>query len=225
MKDKPDYLRELLSYMSYEVRTPLNGIIGFSELLFEKFKNTNGEHKEWVHYLKVLNNITLSAYYDLMNGIGIINWNGEKSLEQIDIVELLYELENSLNNNFWMTHNESVAFILESEEKNIFLEADKGILTNMFRWFFGEQTSFSGSHDRTTRFLIRTGLNHDSVQISISNVTGKKNSAITKLCEDSVWPHIIMKILKAHSGSLTYKTDGKGKTYAEISLPIKQKKI
>lgn len=224
MEEKLKMISQLLANMSHEIRTPLNGVLGFVEMLYTGYEETKDDHREVLSLLNKSSKNVWSAFDDLIiAGITIIH-GIHLNVSRFNILSTLELIEKSLNNTYWMCGGYTIELILESEQKDIWTEADQRMFEAMFRWFIGNQIFRSTVHEESVRFFIHVKSVEDSLLMSISNVSEMEESQIRDLYEGDVWTYLIENIIKAHSGTLDYKTDGNGKTYAEITLPLEQKK-
>lgn len=224
MEEKLNLLSQLMAEMSHEIRTPLNGVLGFIEMLHTGYEETKEDHREIISLLNKSSKNVWSAFDDLITATMIIIHGINKSITKFDIFSTLEVIETSLNKTYWMCGGYTIEFILEGEQKEIWIEAHQRLIETMFRWFIGNQVIQSTIHEERSRFFIHVKTVEESVLIAISNVSEMEESAIKELYEGHSWTYLIEYIIEAHSGTLTYKPDGNGKTFAEISLPLKQEK-
>jgi light-regulated signal transduction histidine kinase (bacteriophytochrome) len=223
MKNKTDTFRQLLAVFSHEIRAPLNGVIGFSEILMTDETIDKEDQKKWLRNIHQSSVRVWSAYNDIIDCSFLLT-NEPVHFEQVNLPELFISVEETLNDNYWMVSRQSFKFILESDQKSSCIEANKMLLKNMLVWFFGENSSLCHDFDKTNKYFVWIGNKPDFVEISIANVTGGEKSFIHQTQTNPLWMEVIMEIVKIHSGRLVYKKDGNGKTFTEISLPLKQEK-
>lgn len=222
MNDKTRIYSNLLAIFSHEIRTPLNGIIGFSELLQMEGIECSEEHKKMIGHINEASLRVLGAFNDLMVAAKYVFRPFDLHLESVDLTYLFHSVERILNNQYWMAYDRSFRFIIEPDADLQTIEADKSMLHNMFVWFICDNSRHFRENRKDNVFFIHLTSKSGFIEISISNVTGGENSKIHE--SESSWMELISEITKAHSGQFDYKTNGNGKTYAAISLPVNQEK-
>jgi light-regulated signal transduction histidine kinase (bacteriophytochrome) len=224
MEDKIRAYSNLLTTINHEIRPPLNVICGFSEILQEEIETLSDEHKDMLISIERSAKEAISVFNDLIDAsIITINENIKIRPEQVDLIQILKRTESHLNDEHWLAKYHHINFMIESKEQQINIEAEKSLLSYMFTWLFGEQALMGGNNNKTKNFLIPISANNDFVTISISNVIGQESTQIRELTEGGTYYNLVVKIIKAHSGTIAFKPDGNGKTFIEIILPVKQK--
>lgn len=116
---------EFIANMSHEIKTPLNIIIGFSELL----SNTKVETHKYLKYLQNINNSgkhLLNLTNDIINISKIESGNFKLNNEDIDVELLIIDVINSLK---LISSSKSIGIDLDLIKTNIF--SDKKILTQI----------------------------------------------------------------------------------------------
>ena len=97
--------------MSHEIKTPLNAIVGFSELIIES--QSNEEKNELLKYIRENNEKLLSLISDIVDMLNIETGEMICTFSEINIKELVTEIYNE-----WHAHTQpDVKFNLLAELK------------------------------------------------------------------------------------------------------------
>jgi K+-sensing histidine kinase KdpD len=220
MKDKSEIWLKIIYTFIHELRTPLGGIIGYSELL-QIVENLNlDDQKEISNVIHKASNNLVILVSEMFSCFGIISGKHNLYLEMCDISNLLMQVEKALNNQYWMSHGRSFQFIIENDMEIANIEADKNLLINMFLWFFGDNSLHYDDSEKTNVYFIHIVGKPEFIEISISNITGDQKSKINKSDSESPWMTLILEMLKKHSGHLKFKVDGSNKNFAVITFPL-----
>jgi len=118
---------EFLHNLSHEVRTPLNGIVGFSSLL--KKENLSDQKQNEYTDIIIQSSYRLQKVIDNIVEVSINNIKQEKlNIENIDITKYLKELYSI----FSIKNNEDVKLSLNIDHSaNIIIESDTDVLTKI----------------------------------------------------------------------------------------------
>lgn len=85
---------DFLSNMSLELRTPLNSIVGFSQLLYEENMHRADHHKEYCHNILVCSNHLTQMISDMFDISEIESGKLEFHPQLTDLTKLVQEIEN-----------------------------------------------------------------------------------------------------------------------------------
>jgi len=117
-----------LANISHEIRSPLNGIIGFSELLADK-NLTDAERERYLNIIQNNGNALISLLSDLIDISKLESGNLEISRHKFRPVKLLEDLKHQFESNSGGKYGEvSVVFTANSAIKDIEIESDSNRL-------------------------------------------------------------------------------------------------
>lgn len=117
-----------LANISHEIRSPLNGIIGFSELLADK-NLTDAERERYLNIIQNNGNALISLLSDLIDISKLESGNLEISRHKFRPVKLLEDLKHQFESNSGGKYGEvSVVFAANSAIKDIEIESDSNRL-------------------------------------------------------------------------------------------------
>jgi len=146
--EKSDKLKSsFLANMSHDIRTPLNAILGFSELI--KDSNDTEEMREYASAIYFSNGQMLRLISEILD---ITQWETgtmHMHFETFDIVPYISELRNQFDNLF---HEKDVKFIIDCPYNNFYLHIDKMKLTQLISNFITNANKF------TNKGYIRLGI-------------------------------------------------------------------
>ncbi len=115
---------EYLSRVSHEFRTPLNSIIGFSQLLEMNVENFTDEDFSYIHYIYEAGKHLLALVDDILNISKLEAQKVEFSLEWINLHEFLIELVETMKPS---TVENSITIIISKRIKQleVFVKIDR----------------------------------------------------------------------------------------------------
>lgn len=151
---------EFIANMSHEIKTPLNIIIGFSELL----SSTKVETNKYLKYLQNINNSgkhLLNLTNDIINISKIESGNFKLNYEHIDVELLIIDVVNSLK-----LTSDSKNIGINSELMPINIYADKKILTQILYNLLNNAIKFTPENGR---IKIKSQIEDDKLIISIED--------------------------------------------------------
>ena len=137
--EKSDKLKSnFLANMSHDIRTPLNAILGFSELL--KDSNDTEEMREYARAIYFSNEQMLRLISEILD---ITQWETgtmHMHFETFDIVSYIAELRNQFDHLF---HEKDVKFIIDCPYNKFYLHTDKMKLTQLISNFITNANKFT----------------------------------------------------------------------------------
>ena len=175
LKESEAQLREsnktkdkFFSIIAHDLRTPFNSMLGFSELLNEKFDQYDTETKKkytGIIYnglqktLKLLDNLLEWSWSQK----GIIDFNPEKTSLNSLVKEKLELVNQSAD-------NKSIQIINQIAE-NIYVEADKNMLATIIRNLLSNAIKFTNKHGKITikTFLVPNEKHSQFIGISVND--------------------------------------------------------
>lgn len=124
---------QFLANVSHEFRTPLNSIIGFSELLKEKsFGDLNAKQREYVDYIRSSGDNLLSLINNILDISRIEVGNMELDLEEFSFTEILAETLSIIRP---LAHKRNIVIQTKTSPASPIIRADrakfKQILLNL----------------------------------------------------------------------------------------------
>lgn len=127
--EESDHLKtKFLANMSHEVRTPLNAILGFSELALNEMYH---DDKERTHYLKTIyqnGNYLLKIIENILDFSMIESKQLKSDLALADLNELL----NDLNKIYQLKQNKHLKIVFEIPPANSMIKTDANHLKQVF---------------------------------------------------------------------------------------------
>ncbi len=221
MNNKMKKWMELLTMYNHEMRAPLWGINGFSQILLEENDNFTDEQIEMIENINKSCHRVIHTIGDMMTTAFLLLDEKKPMFENVDLETLFLKTEHTLNAGFWMAGYRTFKFIIECDGNIDPVVADRNLLLSMFLWLFSRDTYNYQDSEKVNTFFIHLKNNSSTIEISISNIfndDGKK----THSNFIDLWKELIDKILSIHAGQIFNKTDGNGKTFIEITLPVEQ---
>lgn len=156
--------RNFLSNISHEMRTPLNGILGFADILSEK-ELTKSEHEEYVQHIKTSGNILLKLISDILE------------FNKIETGKIEIKNEAFLFREFIRQDIEAYAFHVKEKGLKFQLDLDKSIpdyivsdrhhLQQVLVYLLGNAIKFTEK---------------GKIGIEITRIKEYEDSALLKLC-------------------------------------------
>jgi signal transduction histidine kinase len=153
---------QFLATMSHELRTPLNGVIGHADLLeTEVLGPTTDRQKE------SLSRIRRSAWHlvgiidEILSYARSETGKAEVQRERVQVTQLMHEVVEMLGP---VSDEQEVAFRLTDPEEPVFLDTDRGKLTQIMVNLVGNALKFSDPPIR-----LRLSVDDDWMQISVKD--------------------------------------------------------
>jgi signal transduction histidine kinase len=154
---------EFITNMSYELRTPLNSIIGFSELLDQEiFGELNAHQKDYIKNILQGAGELKGMVADVLD-LAVIE-AGEMTLD-IDKVDIMSAIKDSIDTAQEIMEKSSVTCVFEQNIKG-FVEGDTRRLNQAFFNMISTILKFARSN---TRLVIDTNVGKDTVTISVAS--------------------------------------------------------
>lgn len=220
-----------IANMSHEIKTPLNIIIGFSELL----SSSEIDRKKQVKYLKSINQsgkYLLSLTNDILNLSKFDSGKFEVVHEDIDSHKLIQEVSHSVN---IIADNKNINISIDTIPAKI--TADKKMFTQILYNLLNNAIKFTPEKGDVK---IKSELNKDKLVISVQDTgIGIDKKDKEKIFEafkqvDSSYPThqegvglglaITKKLVELHNGSIHLEsTKGKGSKFW-VELPTRRQK-
>ncbi len=236
---RANYLKTIfLSNMSHEVRTPLNGILGFSRILKEGVADKTMEKK----YLNIISNsgeLLLSLVNDIIDLSKIESNTLVFNNEKTDIVPLMHSsIEFHNNSNLYKTEAVELRIELPDNLNSFFIDTDparllqviNNLLNNALKHThqgfveLGIRNNFAPEKEEITIYVKDTGkgipddMKHKIFQrhVQVSSRSSSDHNAGLGLS-------IVSALLERMNGKIWVESElGKGSTFF-FSLPVKLK--
>jgi len=217
--------------ISHEVRTPLNGIVGFGNLLAESNLSSE-DRKQYVSLLKVSSNRLVNTMTDYMDIALIASNSMEVHLKAVNIVNVLKELESKFQN---LTGTKKLTFdlIIPLNAEEFFIETDPELFRKIISHLldnavkFTQQGSitlgYSVGSDKLEFFITDTGVGiSDEKKDLIFECFIQENTDMTRGYEGSgLGLSITTGILKLLGGEISVESvKGTGTSFF-FTLPFK----
>ncbi len=188
---------EFLTNLSHELRTHLNSIIGFSDVLRQKTTGElNVKQSSYVGNILTSGNMLLDIISDLLDLNKIETGKMDIALEKISVPETIDEAINSIKEK---AEKHKVVLKKEFDPDMEFIEADKHIFKQVLFNLLSNAVKFSKDEGGTV--TITTRKEDDMARISVSDTgVGIREEDINKLFTQ--FPHI--------DSGLTRKIEGTG---------------
>lgn len=221
---------EFIANLSHELRSPLNIIIGYSELM-NNFKPESLEYKSAVDVIKRNAETQLHLIEDLLDMSRIISGKFSVSVKEANIDDII---NSSIKAIEFSAKNKNITILIETEssEKTLICDQERiqqvlwNLLTNAVKFTDrgGSITLKSGRENGNFIFEIRdtgrgisqTDLPHVFDRLWQSSQGREKNSGL------GLGLRITKDLVEAHGGHISAYSDGEGKgSTFKVSLPIK----
>lgn len=219
--------------ISHEVRTPLNGILGFAEIMSDP--TIDNEEKEFYKPLlqtscdRLINTIT-----DYMDISLIASDNMETKIAPMAVHEMFIEFKDKYFE-LCLTKNLQFEYQPPFDHQNIVLETDGEFLRKITSHLLDNAFKFTSSgfikfgwevKDDLFELYVKdsgTGIS-DEAKVSIFNPFEQENSSLTRSHEGSgLGLSIVKGLLSLLNGQIRFESEkGSGSAFY-ISIPIKQK--
>lgn len=167
---------KFFSILSHDIRNPLNGILGFTDILENEYDTIDDEEKkEFIGYL----NTSTKSLYKLVDRV--LLWSRLQrgnfiiKKEKINLKEFVYTAAG-----LQKTNAIKKGIILENNiTEDIFIEADKNVLDTVLRNLIDNAVKFTETGGKVSIYSV---LKEDSVEINISDTgVGIEKEDIEKL--------------------------------------------
>jgi len=218
--------------ISHEVRTPLNGIVGFGNLLAESDLSSE-DRKQYISLLKVSSNRLVNTMTDYMDIALIASSSMDVHLKTMNIIDILKELKSKFKN---LIGSKNVTFdlIIPGNVEEFFIQTDPELFIKIISHLldnavkFTQQGSitlgYSVGSDKLEFFVVDTGVGiSDEKKDVIFETFTQENSAMTRGYEGSgLGLSIITGILKLLGGEIRVESaKGEGSSFFfTIPLPV-----
>jgi signal transduction histidine kinase len=230
MKEADNLKSEFIANMSYELRTPLNSIIGFSEILdLENFGELNPKQKDYINAI-LSSSLQLKYLIDDILDLSIIEAGKmELDIEDIDIKQALV---NSVALTIGAAKDKGVSVkLLKIQVSNTFVECDLRRITHAIQTIITDGISRTGAGGNVEVALLG---DKNTVSICVSdtrqNTKQFKNDNRDLIGLSSEYPtnkkmnlslSLVDSFVKIHGGKLTISTDKNNTRTVTCSLPRK----
>lgn len=154
---------KLFSVIAHDLRSPFNGILGFSELLIENFENFEIEKTR-----KYLTNINLSAENTLILLDNLLNWVKSQTgqmilnLEQVSLSSIIQEI---IDTYFSAAENKNISLIYYPLE-DLKFNVDQNMLKTILRNLVSNAIKFTRQNGR---IMILANQKKDFAEITVSD--------------------------------------------------------
>lgn len=139
-----------ISNMSYEIRTPLSAVVGFSELLGKS--HTPAEDTIFIQQIKENTNILLNLVNDILLLSRIDANMIEYKSAPIDFVPIIMENFKMVVDNY---RKPNVQYILENSYRKLVVDIDSSHLSIVFRYIFTNATRYTNQGHCRCRYEYR----------------------------------------------------------------------
>jgi len=222
---------EFLATMTHEFRTPLNAIIGFSDLLrSDTLSPTSSDAvKDYAEDIHSSGQLMLSLVNDVLDMAAIESGKRELSLGQVDIDKAMAKSIKTIET---VAHNKGVTVSLETPGDIPSIGADERAVTQVLHNLLSNAVKFTG---RNGRVILSVNVAGDAVSITISDTgDGIPADMIDRVTEPFVQiqsnPHvsengtglglgIVKSLMTAHGGSLRIESEVGNGTRATVTFP------
>jgi signal transduction histidine kinase len=214
MNPDPHLAKALITFvqhLNHAIRAPLNGVIGFSEILLQEAETygLNDDGKEIVDIINTSCRKINSAWNDYNELLGLINNANYTDVETIRTDELVEGIEKNLENH-WLTYYNKVNVSVDSISISSF-RAVKYEIELALTWIIAEMVNCCRIQTvDAVEIAVRSFQKGDQIKLVIfqkNNVESsfKKEQTIT-------WP-FIEKIISNHKGEINMH-------YSETNTPV-----
>ena len=221
---------EFLSMMSHEFRTPLNAVIGFSEIMYHQAEKKD---QEWLGRIsnagyKLLNMIeTILSLTDIQFG------SLKLKKEMTDIKAMILNVTQLMNEKI-MQHNIKLYYEIEDNlpllkiDRRRIMQAFKNILDNAIRFSEPDSIIVIGLYIQNDHFYLYikdsgVGMNDHESSIACEKFRQVDNSTTRKYQGIGMGLTIARLFIELHDGKLSIKSQaGKGTTVTMQMPAIKQ---
>ncbi|MCI1779930.1 MAG: hybrid sensor histidine kinase/response regulator [Bacteroidales bacterium] len=142
----------LISNMSHEIKTPLNSIVGFSELLTES--NDDNEKKALFSYIEENNERLLDIISNLIEISKIESGNMVCSMSEVDINQMILVLKDIYSHKL---EGKDVQIIYDNEEGQCIIYSDGERINTIISNFMDNAVKFTEKGTVTVGYKIETG--------------------------------------------------------------------
>lgn len=145
-KKKNESDREKLgyfSYLSHEIRAPLNAIIGFSEILAEEVNNK--DHEEYINIIKNCSNDILKITDDILDIAKLEAGKATINKMEFNIIDMLNELKDIYKTIIQRSKNPDIELRLNKSVYNesLIVDSDPDRIKQIFRNLIGNAIKFT----------------------------------------------------------------------------------
>ncbi len=225
---------DILSITSHDLRSPLTGILGFTDLLMED-ERTPEVHQEYLTHIKDSGEFLLTLIADILELGRAQSENHELVLKTIAIDELV---ESSVSTVRHMATPKQIDLKIENRYKDEpFILGDKSALIRIFNNLLSNAIKFTPKEGKVTMLLeeedkenlrisiIDTGIGIPTEVMPVLFEKFSKASRAGTAGERStgLGLSITKELIEQHNGSISVSSEeGKGSCFA-ISLPLMRK--
>ena len=215
---------DILHLVSHETRTPLNGVIGYAELLLSS-ENLNSEEREYVHTICDSGEYLLSFVHKALLLLELQS-NYEPYYEEINLTQLLRDLTEELQT------SKSTEIQLLSEPCDVTLPLDRTLTTRVFQAILDNAVKFAPEDSKVE---VRVAQEAEYALVSVSDQgpgvpPERQKQVFEPFSIEDVAHHsqgqglslaVAKRAAELHGGDITVRSEpGRGTTFT-VSLPVK----
>jgi len=226
---------ELMSSVSHDLRTPLNSIIGFSDLLLEQvYGPLNDKQIDFLQDIKFSSEHLLNIINNILDITKIDSGKLKLNFERINISYLIYQIKTSL---VPLYSTKNLDFNIEGLSGKIsfyvdpirFKEILYNLLSNAFKYTLeGSVTLKIIEKGNFWEFkIIDTGIGIDKKDYNLIFKEFKRasNPIVSSISGSGLGLSITKKLVNLHGGNITFSSElGKGTVFT-FTIPKKDKII
>ena len=233
LKKQDKIQKEFINVAAHELRTPIQPILGISDILYSRTENK--EERKLIEFIIRNANRLKRLASDILDVARIESGTLQIKKERFNLSELITSLilqyKNSISE---IEKNKKVNLFYIEEEQNLFIEGDKGLLSQVLENLLSNAIKFTKRVDENTNIVITTKRetnNDNTIVVSIKdNGTGIDKEILprlfTKFATKSetgtgLGLFISKKIIESHNGKIWAEnnTDDRGATF-KFTLPV-----
>jgi two-component system cell cycle sensor histidine kinase PleC len=223
---------EFLANMSHELRSPLNAIIGFSDIMKEEMFGPVGldRYKAYVEDISSSGKYLLALINDVLDMSSVEYGSQEIVTAPVAIIDVLDSARTILSARY---RAKNVGLIIEDQNMKALISVDERRMQQVFINLLGNAMKFTPENGRVTVSaricddgslqisVMDTGfgIDPDEIETALSPF-GRGRKAAKKSIEGTGLGLPLSKaIVEAHGGALAIESDGRSGTTVIVTLP------
>lgn len=139
LRENMNIKNDMIAVLSHDMRTPLNGIIGFSNLLLQK-ANIEGEHKENIVLIRESGKMLLNLINDILDLSKIQSEKRQLEMTPVSLFDIVQKSAKALNNLAELKHQR---IELENKAANNMIFGNHDALMRVFNNLLGNSIKFT----------------------------------------------------------------------------------